>query len=193
MEKIENLLSKYESEFSEKGLSYSVSKKYFENKTLSTSFRYHDIFDIFLRHIILKREKNNFHYQRNRFHSAVICFYPSDKGLLKRTECKEYAFILYEISRYEEGLAPKERRQKEEKILKKVEKKVKSILNSAKKKNILDVCRETKLDIIRYFFMRAYGYKKTIVGINRDSIDLVLNIFIFSLFWIVALYLAFVI
>ncbi len=173
MEKIENLLSRYESELSEKGLSYSVSKKYFENKTPSTSFRYHDIFEIFLRHIALKRENKNFHHQRNRFHSVVICFYPSAKGLLKKTECKEYAFVLYEVSRNEEGFAPKERNQNEEKLLKKIEKKIKRILKSAEKKSIQTVCKETRKDIIRYFFLRAYGYKKIVAGVDRDLLDIV--------------------
>lgn len=185
MEKIEKLLLQYEGELSEKGLSYSVSKKYFEEKTPSTSFRHHDTLEIFLRHLALKRENKSFNHQRNRFHSAVICFYPSEKGVLKKIECREYAFVLYEISRHEEGYAPKKRKHKEEKILKKIEKKIKKVLKSAEKKDAVSVCKETKADIIRYFFLRAYGYKKTVAGVSRDTLDLFFSLSFFVLLWIV--------
>ena len=184
--KIEKLLLQYEGELSEKGISYSVSKKYFEQRTSSTSFRHHNILEIFLRRIAIKRENKSFNHQRNRFHSAVICFYPSEKGVLKKTECKEYAFVLYEISRLEEGFAPKERKQKEEKLLKKVEKKIKRILKSAEKKSVTNVCKETRKDIIRYFFLNAYGYKKTIAGVSRDTVDLVFTLSFLVVLWIVA-------
>ncbi len=191
MEKIENLLSQYEGELSEKGLSYSVSKKYFENKTPITSFRYHDILDIFLRHIALKRENKNFHHQRNRFHSAVICFYPSAKGILKKIECKEYAFVLNEISRHEEGFAPKERNQKEKKILKKIEKKIKRILKSAEKQNAVKVCKCTKADVIRYFFLKPYGYMKKLVGYDRDTLDIIFSALLIAAFLVIFITLSF--
>ena len=175
MEKIENLLSSYERELSENGLAYSVSKKYFEEKTPLTFFRYHSALDIFFRNLALKRENKRFNHQRNRFHSAVICFYSSEKGVLKKIDCREYAFILYEVSRLEEGYAPKEIKHKDEKILKKIEKKIKQILKLAEKKNAEAVCRETKKDIIRYFFLRAYGYKKSFVGVDRDMLDIVVT------------------
>ena len=172
MQKIENLLSAYEKGLSDKGILYSVSKKYFEIKAHSTSFRHHDTLEIFLRHLALKRENKSFHHQRNRHHVAVISFYPIDKKLLKKHECKEYAYFIYEITRLEEGFAPKERKYKEEKILKKIEKRIRRILKSAEKKSAVEICKETKLDIIRCFFLRVYGYKKTVAGIDRDMFDI---------------------
>lgn len=191
MEKIQKLLLKYEGEFSKKGLSYTVSKKYFEVKT-PLRLRHHNTLDIFFRHIAKKRENKNFHHQRNRFHSAVISFYPSVKGILKKNECKEYAFLLYEISRYEEGYAPKERKYKEEKILRKIEKKIKHILKLSEKKNVEVICKETKKDIFRCFFLRPYGYKKTVAGIDLGTFELIFTASFLVMLWIVALVVSFV-
>lgn len=192
MEKIQKLLLKYEGEFSKKGLSYTVSKKYFEVKT-PLRLRHHNTLDIFFRHIAKKRENKNYHHQRNRYHSAVICFYPSAKGVLKKLECKEYAFLLYEVSRQEEGFAPKERKYKEEKILRKIEKKIKRILKSAEKKNVVDICKESKKDIFRCSFLRAYGYKKAVAGVDLGTFDLIFTASFLVVLWIVVLVVSFII
>lgn len=175
MNKIEAVVSEYESELLEKGIVCSVSKKYFEIKVQKPLHSYHSFIDVLFRQIALKRESKNFHHQRNRTHSVVLKFTPVDSKLVKKHECREYAFMLSEISRPEEGFAPKVKIQKEENILKKIEKRILKILRKAEKKNPTEVCRCTKADVIRYFFLPPYGYMKRIAGYDRDTLDIVIS------------------
>ncbi len=148
------------------------------------------LLDNIYKHFARKRENKHFNHQPNRHHCAVLCFHPSDKTLLKKTECKEYSFILYEISRSEEGLTPKKRIRKENVILKKIEKRINKILKSAKKKNSVSICKCTKVDFVRYFFRKEYGYMKNINGKDRDFLDLVISAAVLGIMGIIALIIA---
>ncbi len=176
MNRIEDLVKQYENELFEKGIACSVSKKYFETKTPTSSFHYYNLLDILLCYFADKRENKKFKHQPNRIHCAVLCFYPINDELIKKSNCKEYAFVLYEVSRLEEGFAPKTRIYKENNILKKVEKRIKKVLKSAEKKGALKHCKHTKLDLLRYFFKSEYGYKKTVLGISRNTLDTVFSV-----------------
>ncbi len=188
MNKIENLISEYEAALSEKGIVCSLSKKYFETKVPSVPHRAsYTLLDDIHRHFAQKRENKHFKHQRNRQHCAVLCFYPADMTLLKKSECKEYAFTLYEISRSEEGMAPKERIHKEDAILRRIEKRILKILKAAEKKDPVRVCKCTKTDYIRYFFRKEYGYMKTVNGKDRAFLDLVISAVFLGLIGIIAL------
>lgn len=187
-DKIESLIRKYEQALSEKGLVCSFSKKYFETKVPFVSHgSSYTLLDDIHRHFARKRESSRFRHQRNRHHCAVLCFYPTDKGLLKKAECKEYAFMLYEISRYEEGMAPKERMYKEKAVLRRIEKCICRALKSAAEKDPVRVCKCTVADYARYFFRQKYGYMKTINGRSRDFLDLVISAVVLGFIGLTAL------
>ncbi len=187
-DKIESLIGEYDNSLSEKGIACSLSKKYFETKVSHVPHRAsYTLIDDIHRYFARKRENRHFKHQRNRHHCAVLCFYPTDKTLLKKSDCKEYAFMLYEISRPEEGMAPKARIHKENTVLTKVEKRIQKVLKSAERKSLVRVCKCTKADIIRYFFRREYGYMKTVNGKDRDFLDLVISAVFLILLGIIAL------
>lgn len=191
-DKIESLIAEYTDALAEKGIVCSVSKKYFETKVPSVPHRAsYTLLDDIHRHFAQRRENRHFKHQRNRQHCAVLCFYPADMTLLKKSECKEYAFMLYEISRPEEGIAPKERVHKGQKILRKIEKRIRKILISTKKKSLVRVCKCTKADYLRYFFRKEYGYMKTVNGRDRDFFDLVFSAVVLIILGIVALIISF--
>ncbi len=174
-DKIETLIGEYAEALEEKGLVCSFSKKYFETKVPSVhNHSSYTLLDDIHRHFAKKRESKHFKHQRNRHHCAVLCFHPADKTLLKKAECKEYAFILSEISRYEEGMKPKKRTPNEKTVLRRIEKCICRILKSAEGKNPVRVCKCTVKDYIRYFFKMEYGYMKAINGRDRDFLDLML-------------------
>ena len=95
--------------------------------------------------------------------------------------------MLSEVSRSEEGMAPKERIIKEKTVLKKIEKRICKILKSAEKKDPVRVCKCTKVDFIRYFFRKEYGYMKTVNGKDRDFLDLVISAVFLGTLGIIAL------
>ena len=187
-DKIESLIGEYADALAEKGLVCSFSKKYFEAKVPYVShYSSYTLLDDIHRHFAQRRENRHFKHQRNRHHCAVLCFYPADKALLKKSECREYAFTLYEFSRPEEGMAPKEKIHKEKAVLKKIEKRIRKVLISAEKKGSVRACKCTKADYLRYFFRKEYGYMKTVAGKDRDFLDLVFSAVILGFIGIVAL------
>ncbi len=159
MEEIKNLVAKYENEFAQKGIACSVSKKYFETDVSSVAVNHTDILHILYGFFANKRENKNFKHQRNRTHCAVVCFYPVDARLLKKKDCKEYAFLISRIYRFEEGIAPKKQEYNQKDILEKIERRILKVLQSAEKKNIDKVCRQTFWDKVRYKFSSKYEYR----------------------------------
>ena len=159
MEQIRIVVAKYENELAEKGIACSVSKKYFETDVSSVAVNHTDILHILYGFFANKRENKNFKHQRNRTHCAVVCFYPTDSALVKRKDCKEYAFVISKISRFEEGVAPKKRDYNQKAILKKIEKRILKVLKSAEKNGIYSVCRQTAFDKVRYKFSSKYAYR----------------------------------
>ncbi len=187
MDKIETLVEEYEDALLEKGLICSVSKKYFETKVSLSSHHSYTLLDNIFRHIAYKRESKYFKHQRNRQHCAVLCFCPANKEFLKKSECKEYAFALYEVFRHEEGFSPKEKIYNEKTVLNKIEKRIRKVLKSAEKKSAVRICKCTKFDLLRYFFKTEYGYKKTIFGIDRNTLDTIFSVSFIVVFLIIIL------
>lgn len=159
MEQIRIVVAKYENELAEKGIACSVSKKYFETDISSVAVNHTDILHILYGFFANKRENKNFKHQRNRTHCVVVCFYPTDSALVKRKDCKEYAFVISKISRFEEGVAPKKRDYNQKAILQKIEKRILKVLKSAEKNGIYSVCRQTAFDKVRYKFSSKYAYR----------------------------------
>lgn len=182
MNKVEALVSDYESALLERGIACSVSKRYFEAKTQKPLHNNRSLLDVLFRRMAEKRENEKFHHQRNRTHCVVLRFVPTDTKLVKKAECREYAYILSEISRPEEGFAPKDKAHCEERILRKIEKRILRILRKAEKKNAVEVCRCTKADVARYFFLSPYGYMKKLAGYDRDTLDIVITAIVLAFF-----------
>ncbi len=159
MEQVRNIVEQYENELAEKGIACSVSKKYFETDVSSVAVNNTDTLHILYVFLANKRENKNFRHQRNRTHCAVICFYPTDTQLLKKKDCKEYAFAISKIFRFEEGVAPKKQEYNQKDILKKIEKRILRVLKAAEKKNIDKICRESFSDKVRYKFSSKYAYR----------------------------------
>lgn len=187
MNEIEALVSQYEDRLLAKGIICTVSKKYFETNTMPRPLLFNGLFEILFDKLSKRRENKKYKHQRNRTHCAVLCFSPVDTGLVKKADCKEYSFVLFEVFRAMEGTAPKRRIKKEKRVLKKVEKTILHILNAAEKKSVEKVCKNSNADILRYSFNNGYGYKKSICGIDRDVLDTVFSVSVIVAVLIIAL------
>ena len=159
MEQIRSVVAKYKNELAQKGIACSVSKKYFETDVSSVAVNHTDILHILYGFIANKRENKNFKHQRNRTHCAVICFYPMDANSLKKKECKEYAFVLSRIYRFEEGITPRKQNRNQKDILNKIERRIRKVLKAAEKKNVDKFCRQSFLDMVRYKLSSKYAYR----------------------------------
>lgn len=181
IEKVNLLVAKYDSQLSDVGIKCKVSKKYFETNAYELSRRNEDILDLIHYRIATKHENKKYKNQRNRYHCIVLTFLPINDNS-KNKEYKEYSFLLSKIERIEKSFKPREKIYKEEKILKRIEKLILSIIKKAQRKTPNQICTATWFDILRYVFSIKYGYKKTIAGRDKNFWDTLFAIPLLLLF-----------
>lgn len=155
-EDIEALVSKYNVELCENGITISISKKYFEGRVRDWRTIDRDYtFGLLYR----KREKT-FVSIPNRYRCVVLTVTPTDKNLLKKDCCKDYSFFISKIERYHTGAIPREFIFEKEKLVEKIEKRIKKILKKSSRVPAEKLCKDTWVDAMRYHFNNEYGYKK---------------------------------
>lgn len=170
IEKVNLLVTEYDEQLSELGIKCKVSKKYFEMNTPEVNAHHRDILNIMYEHIANKHENKKYKNQRNRYHCIILTFSPINNNS-KNKEYKEYSFLLNKIERIEKGFKPREKNYKEEKILKRIEKLILSVIKKAQRKTPNQICTATWFDILRYVFSIKYDYKKTIAGRDKNFWD----------------------
>ncbi len=159
---VETLVSKYNKELGENGITINVTKKYFERKVKDWRFLKHDYSFGFL----YRRREKTFQNLPNRYNCIVLTITPSDKILLKKDICKDYSFFIRKAERYHTGAKPKEYIIKKETLIAKIEKKIKKILRKSSITSAEKLCKDTWLDAMRYILNSEYGYKKRVLNKN---------------------------
>lgn len=166
-EDVLDIVKKYEKQLSENGISIAVSKRYFETKVDEYSTYNPDLVIRALnraeRRLYRKREKI-YKNQPNRYHAVILTVLPSDKSILKRELCRDYAFVLSKTERAHKGLKPEQKDYEKQKIIAKIEKRIKKIINRSSKLLAKKVCKDTIFDVIRYTHSSKYAYKKKALG-----------------------------
>ena len=163
---------KYEERLREKGIEIAVSKHYCE-ASVGERDTYHTNAGVsLLTHVEKwfdkKRERSNgYHYQSNRYHSLVLTLLPIDQGIARRENCKDYAFVFRKVERAYIGEMPQHVVIEEEKVLKRVEKRICKILRKAETATPIKLYKDTPLDALRYCLLPKYRYQKRILGKDR--------------------------
>ena len=166
-EQAKALLKSYEEQLSSLGIRCTLSRRYFETAVDErTSYSQSAILDDIERSLYRRAEKKRgYGYRRNRYHLLVLRLTPTDVKSKSIFPGKEYAFTVKKISRAHVGLMPEETSLENEKILAKLEKRIRKIIKNGNKKPAHLVCSETRLDIFgRYLLSGKYGYKKRARG-----------------------------
>ena len=176
-EKAQALIDKYTPELSSKGLKILLSKRYFESNVSERSSG-NAIGGVILNSIDRardhKKEKDNgYNYVKNRYHYFVLSVCPIEKNMIKREECRDYAFLLKKVERAHIGLEPRLIVAREEKVLSKIEKQILKILKKAEKRSAQKVCQNTIIDAFRYAMHPKYKYKKRFLGKGRFSWEMI--------------------
>lgn len=167
--KIDAIIADYAVQLKEQGVVCSVSKRYVEaNIHERTGSLNSPLLDGLDRYLDKKREKaNGWHNQRNRFHFAVLTFSPTERQRVPKAECKKYAFLLRYRGRVHIGEAPKEISRPEDRVLRRVERRIQKMLRMADRCSGAEVCRDGFLDGLRYVLSAGYEDKKKILGKDR--------------------------
>ena len=176
-EKAQALIDKHTPELSSKGLKILLSKRYFESNVSERSSGYYAtgmILDSIDRARDRKKEKENgYNYVKNRYHYFVLTVCPIKKNMIKREECRDYAFLLKKVERPHIGLEPRLIVAREEKVLSKIEKQILKILKKAEKRSAQKACQNTIIDAFRYAMHPKYEYKERFLGKGRFSWEMI--------------------
>lgn len=180
--KVQDIINKYKDQLSEKGIKISISKRYFESavlERLGDSSAGMQIFNIIDRVIDRKKEqKHGYNYEKNKYHCIIITVLPIKKNILRREDCRDYAFVLKKVERAHIGLKPQHITYEENKILSKIEKCILKILKKAEKYSIEKVCINTFRDAIRYSHCIKYEYKDNFLGKHRFTWNIIFIILV---------------
>ena len=176
-EKAQALIDKYTPELSSKGLKILLSKRYFESNVSERSSGHYAtgmILNSIDRARDRKKEKENgYNYAKNRYHYFVLTVCPIKKNMIKREECRDYAFLLKKVERAHIGLEPRLIVAREEKVLSKIEKQILKILKKAEKRSAQKACQNTIIDAFRYAMHPKYEYKERFLGKGRFSWEMI--------------------
>lgn len=168
IDRAEQIVKKYENELLEKGIKCEVCRKYVESVVEDTDFSYKD-------HI------NNPEYERrknlkNKYYVIVLTVSPVKKGELEKKEFKDYAFIVSKSERVFKYAKPKEKFYDEEKILSQIEKQIQKIINKAQTKPLIKICKNNLFDALRYTTLPKYNYKKSYLGKDKYTWQIIFGI-----------------
>lgn len=169
-DKVQALVDGYQAQLAARGIRITVSKRYYETNVEARN-TYHPEAGVRLlnsidRYLDKKAEKK-YHYQRNKYHCIILTVQPSEKGIVRKAECRDYAFMLKKVERAHIGLEPTRVIYKENWLLGKMEKQIQKILQKAEKATTEAVCKNNFLDAIRYASLRKYQYKQKFLGKER--------------------------
>ena len=172
-DKVQNIICKYEERLTLAGIKITVSKKYFEIDVHERATSHNaGIFSLIDYYIDKKRERK-YKNERNKYHCIILSVLPMDPSLVRREHCKDYAFVLRKVERAHTGQKPQRRIYEENKLLRKVEKRILKIIKKAEDSGVEKTCRDTPLNAIRYFCSPKYAYKNKVLGKERSSWDLI--------------------
>ena len=172
MDSIMELAERYRKRLNKAGLTVDIRKKYFENPVDDAGYS-RGLLRSVERGINNKREKQ-YKNVPNRYYVVVLRFKPSEKGVLRDEFCREYAFIRKGIGRAHKGQEPEKFTHSEEKLLKKIKRRIEKTLIKAENNTPEKVCRDRWYDLFfRYFVSQAYGYKKRFLGRDMNDIGII--------------------
>ena len=192
IEKVNLLVAKYDSQLSDVGIKCKVSKKYFETNAPTQLNHGTDFLDMLYTHLSTKRENKHWKFQRNRYNCIVITFLPI-KNASKKQEYKEYSFLINKTERVDIGFKPKEKIYKEDRVIKKIEKRILKFIEKSKNKTPELACKANWVDKFRYVNSIKYTYKQRIGNHNKSFWDTVLSVGFLFLVILIMLMICFII
>ncbi len=168
IDRAEEIVKKYENELLEKGIKCTVSRKYVESVVGDVDRSYED----YINDPTYERLKNI----KNKYYVIVLTLSPAKKGEVKKEECKDYSFVVSKRERAFRYANPKEKFYDEDKILAKIEKCIQKILNKSQTKSPVQMCKNNIWDAFRYALLPKYHYKKSYLGKDKYTWQIIFRI-----------------
>ena len=166
-ERLSALIDKYAPELEENGIRLVLKNRYFEKDVEERSGTpgVNAIFNSIDRARDHKEEKEKgYFYEKNKYRMAILTVSPIEKQLVKKDDCRDYAFLLRKVERAHIGLEPRRKLYNEDKLVAKMEKRILKIRKKSKRCSAEKVCKNTLLDAFRYALSTRYEYKEIVLG-----------------------------
>lgn len=173
-DEIKSLVEKYNLLLEPKGVKCSVSRRYFEDDVATNT----SLTGGFLNQIdekLTNEKERKYLHQRNRYQCIVLTLAPIEKGIVKKADLKQFAFMLRKIERSFEGQAPRATAYSREKVLNKIERRLNKTLERADIVSPKKLCKDNFFDGLRYASGNKYK-GKTILGMDTLVFDIVLTV-----------------
>ncbi len=171
---IKALVEKYNLLLEPKGVKCSVSRRYFEDEVTTHNSLSGGIFNAIDEKMTNEKERKYLH-QRNRYQCIVLTLAPIEKGIVKKADLKQFAFMLRKIERSFEGQVPKATAYSREKILNKIERRLNKTLERADTVSPKKLCKDNFFDGLRYASSSKYR-GKTVLGMDTLVFDIILSV-----------------
>lgn len=192
-DKAQQIVERHEQQLLENGIRVSVSKKYFETVVHEKSHHSGILVAVERKWLRKQENKKGYHFQNNKYHCIVLTLQPADQKGLHKDRCRQYAFVLKKVERAYIGEKPELVLYEAEKVLSKIEKRICRILEDAQNRSPQEICADTWRDAARYLCAVKYSYKKSILGRDRNTLEMLLligfSVVVFIgvlLFWIIS-------
>lgn len=173
-DEIKSLVEKYNLLLEPKGIKCSVSRRYFEDDVVANTSLTGGILNQIDEKLTNEKERKYLH-QRNRYQCIVLTLAPTEKGIVKKADLKQFAFMLRKIERAFEGQAPRATSYSRGKILNKIERRLNKILELADRVSPKKLCKDNFFDGLRYASSNKYS-GKTVLGMDTIVFDIILTV-----------------
>ena len=173
-DEIKSLVEKYNLLLEPKGVKCSVSRRYFEDDVVANT----SLTGGFLNQIdekLTNEKERKYLHQRNRYQCIVLTLAPIEKGIVKKADLKQFAFMLRKIERSFEGQVPSATAYSREKVLNKIERRLNKTLERADIVSPKKLCKDNFFDGLRYASGNKYK-GKTVLGMDTLVFDIVLTV-----------------
>ena len=173
------IIDKYKAQLFDAGIKIEISSKNYEvfgrehsSRAKFSFVRIHpDPRDLVKPQDRALETKNKYRKKDKNYQYIVLSVLPANGEEISEDDCKEYSFPLCKVSLGHMGQETSRTTFDENKILKKIEKRIQKILNKSKKSGVSKTCKNTFFDAPRYSFFKKYEYKQRFCGKSKSFWD----------------------
>ncbi len=154
-DRIKSLIEQYNIKFEPFGVECAVHRRSFTADVASYGYNSHIIHKM-AESLYNRKEKAEFHNAPNRYKTVILSVQPLQKGIVEKSNCKRYSFVVESIERAHKGKEPKYAARNDEKLFKLIEKRLTKLLKRAGKETDVSWCKNNFIDKMRYAFSGKY-------------------------------------
>ncbi len=154
--KITALVEEYNTRLAPYGLKCTVNRRFTTEKVQNRTVGGDNVYEI-AEEAIYKNKERKYKNAPNTYKIAWLQVCPTENGIVPKNDRKQYAFVIGGKRRAHIGASPESIMVEEEKLLKRLRKRLEKILAKAKESDDASWCRNSAFDVLRYAVSSKYN------------------------------------